>query len=238
MENIAIIGSSGAIGSAFKDLCSELYPKAEIFAFSSQKQDGFFDNVRYYNIDYFEESSICESSSIASEKNPLDMVIVSTGILHEEEMMPEKSLKQISSAGFYRLFEANTILPALVAKHFVPKLNTKTHSVFAALSAKSGSISENKTGGWYSYRSSKAALNMIIKNVAIETARINKNAIIIALDPGIVDSKLSKPFHNIIPINKITKPKDSVRKILKVVEKLQFKNSGQFFSYDGRLINP
>ena len=122
------------------------------------------------------------------------MVLVATGILHDEVFMPEKSLKDLSAEKFIHLFLVNSVLPAIIAKHFIPRLNQKKRSVFAALSARVGSISDNKMGGWYSYRASKSALNMIIKNVAIETARKNEQAIIVGLHPGTVDSNLSRPF--------------------------------------------
>ena len=113
---------------------------------------------------------------LASESSPLDLVIVASGLLHDDETMPEKSLRDLSGEKFLKLFNVNTVTPAIVAKHFIPRLNTDTPAIFAALSARVGSISDNHLGGWYAYRASKAALNMVIKNLAIEAARRNKGS--------------------------------------------------------------
>ena len=166
------------------------------------------------------------------------MVIVATGILHDGELMPEKSQKELSAEKFHRLFEINTIVPALVAKHFIPKLNREKRSVFAALSARVGSISDNQLGGWYAYRASKAALNMIIKNAAIEISRRNKKAIIVGLHPGTVDSNLSKPFQGNVPDGKLFTPKYSVQKLLVILTTLTSKQSGKCFAWDGKEILP
>ena len=173
INNIAILGGSGAIGSSFTLQLSLLYPNATINVFSRQNPEKVLPDVRYHSISYQDEPSIDESAFIASKDAPLDMVIVATGILHEGELMPEKSLKDLSAEKFHRLFEVNTIVPLLIAKHFLPKLNRETRSIFATLSARVGSISDNQLGGWYSYRASKAALNMVIKNIAIEISRFN-----------------------------------------------------------------
>ena len=183
--NIAVIGSSGAIGQAFVRLFSELYPQAHIHSFSRSGQ---------LPIDYQSEESLARAAEVASEKGALDVVIMAGGLLHQDGIMPEKSLRHLSAEKFHLFMEANTIAPALVAKHFVPYLNKDTPSVFAALSARVGSISDNRLGGWYSYRASKAALNMIIKNIALEIYRRNKKAVIVGLHPGTVDSKLSGPL--------------------------------------------
>jgi NAD(P)-dependent dehydrogenase (short-subunit alcohol dehydrogenase family) len=166
------------------------------------------------------------------------MVIVATGILYENKIMPEKSLRDLSAEKFLRLFEVNTILPALVLKHFIPRLNRENRSVFAALSARVGSISDNKLGGWYAYRASKVALNMIIKNAAIEIHRKNKQAIIVGLHPGTVDSNLSKPFQSNVPDGKLFTPDYSVKMLLEVLSNLTSESSGRCFSWEGKEVEP
>ena len=123
VNNIVIIGGSGAIGRAFTLQLSVSYPKATIHAFSRHQPEKVLLNVKYHTIDYQDENSIEKSALVASRETPLDMVIVATGILHDGELMPEKSQKELSAEKFHRLFEINTIVPALVAKHFLPKLN-------------------------------------------------------------------------------------------------------------------
>lgn len=124
----------------------------------------------------------------------------------------------------------------MVAKYFVPKLNKNSRTIFAAISARVGSITDNKKGGWYSYRASKAALNMIIKNLSIETSRTNPKAIVTMLHPGTIDSRLSAPFHNSVMPETIFSPEESVVKMLKVIDSLTPEDSGKFFSWDGKQI--
>lgn len=238
MKNIAIIGSSGAIGSAFvAELCSR-FPKATLHAFSRSLPESTLENVTYHAIDYTDESSIEIAAMLATKESLLDLVIVATGILHDGDLMPEKSLKDLSADKFQKLFLANTITPALIAKYFLPKLNRDTPAIFAALSARVGSISDNHLGGWYAYRASKCALNMIIKNAAIEIGRQNKQAIIVALHPGTVDSNLSLPFQNNVPEGKLFTPEFSVASMVGVLEKLKPDNTGKCYAWDGEEIKP
>ena len=237
-KNIAIIGSSGAIGNAFKQLLSTLLPDAKIHAFARHHTHKMLPNVIDHTIDYKDEASIEKCAHISSEEAPLDMVIVATGILHEGNVMPEKSLQSLSSENLRRLFEVNTILPALVAKHFLPKLNRDSRAIFAALSARVGSISDNQLGGWYAYRASKAALNMIIKSAAIEMGRTHKQAVIVGLHPGTVDSSLSKPFQSNVAADKLFTPEFSVQKMLEVLENLTPSQSGKCFAWDGLEVEP
>lgn len=238
MKNIAIIGSSGALGSEFTRQLSMLHPNATIHAFSRHGAKAFATNVLHHLIDYSDEESIAAAASIASKETAIDMVVVATGILHDGDIRPEKSLRELSAKKFHHLFEANTILPALIAKHFIPGLNQENRSIFAVMTARVGSISDNHLGGWYAYRASKAALNMIIKNTAIEIGRRNKQAIIVGLHPGTVDSSLSKPFQVNIPDGKLFTPDFSVKKLLEVLEKLIPEHTGQCFDWDGKEIKP
>lgn len=238
MNNIAVIGSSGAIGNAFIEKLSTSFDKASIFGFSSNKSLQSSKNITHSYINYKDEESIAKAALITSEKLPVDLVIIATGILHYGKTMPEKSLRDLSLEKFHLLFEANTILPALVMKHFIPKLNRKSKSVFAVLSARVGSISDNRLGGWYSYRASKSALNMTIKNAAIETIRNNNNVVIVGLHPGTVDSRLSKPFKANVPEKKLFTPDYSVKKMLEVLEKLTAKDTGKCFDWDGKEVAP
>jgi NAD(P)-dependent dehydrogenase (short-subunit alcohol dehydrogenase family) len=238
IKNIAIIGSSGALGNAFTQQLSASYPNAKIHIFSRNPPKISEPNVVFNSINYQDEDSIESAASLASREAPLDMVIVATGILHNGALMPEKSLRDLSAHKFQNLFEANTIFPALVAQHFLPKLNKSNRSVFAALSARVGSISDNKLGGWYAYRASKAALNMILKNAAIEIRRSNKKAIVAGLHPGTVDSNLSKPFQGNVPDGKLFTSEYSVRQLLHVLDNLETQQSGKCFAWDGNEVAP
>ncbi len=232
-HHIAIIGSAGAIGNALLNQLANHQRTADIHAFSRGIAASLHGNVRHHQIDYANESSIAEAAAIASATAPLDLVLVTTGLLHDEDIMPEKSLGDLSSTKFQRLFAANTILPALVAKHFLPKIAKHKRAVFAAISARVGSISDNRLGGWYAYRASKAALNMVIKNAAIEMGRRYKEAVIVGLHPGTVDSRLSKPFQGSVPEGALFTPEFSAEKLLLVLDGLAAKDSGKCFAWDG-----
>jgi len=145
---------------------------------------------------------------------------------------------QISASNFEKIFAANTIFPALVAKHFIHKLNTKSKTIFTSISARVGSISDNHLGGWYAYRMSKAALNMFIKTAGIETARTNKNAVIVGIHPGTVDSELSKPFQARVPDGKLFTPEYSAEKLIEVLQNLTISDTGKCFAWDSKEIQP
>ena len=166
----------------------------------------------------------------------MDAVIIATGTLCIGEIRPEKSLKQLSIDNFSKIFAINTIGPAIVAKYFAPKLDKNSRTIFAAISARVGSISDNVKGGWYSYRASKAALNMIMKNLSIEIKRTHPNAIVTMLHPGTVDSPLSVPFQSGSLLNTLFTPGESVVKMLKVLDNLTPADSGKFFSWNGQEI--
>ena len=229
VQNIAVIGASGAIGGAFSKLLAKKYPAASRFDFSRKGP---------CLIDYQSETSIAAAADLAAKDQPLDLVIVATGLLHTETMMPEKSLKDISAEKLTRIFQANTFTPALIAKYFIPKLAKDKPVLFAALSARVGSISDNQIGGWYAYRASKAALNMVIKTAAIESARRNKQAVIVGLHPGTVDSSLSQPFQGNVPPGKLFTPDYSAECLLSVLLNLTASDSGKCFAWDGAEVLP
>ena len=183
-------------------------------------------------MDYQSEDSIRSCADLASQGQPLDLVLVTTGILHETNLRPEKSLRELSFEKFQRLFAVNTIVPALVAKHFLPRLNRDTPSFFATLSARVGSIGDNKLGGWYGYRASKAALNQFVRTAAVELKRRKPLAICVALHPGTVESKLSAPFAK--SGLEVRSAKDAASQLLTVLDGLTPADSGQFFDYCGR----
>ncbi|MCC5792349.1 MAG: SDR family NAD(P)-dependent oxidoreductase [Legionellaceae bacterium] len=238
LKNIAIIGGTGSIGLAFTKQLAALHPTASIQVFSRSTPHTPTSHIHHHRIDYRSEASIAAAAQLACQDAPLDLIIVATGLLHEDTLKPEKSLHELSAEKFQRVFEVNTILPALIAKHFLPQLSRDHRAVFAALSARVGSISDNKLGGWYAYRASKAALNMVLKNAALEMGRRNRHAIVVGLHPGTVDSRLSKPFQANIAQEKIFTPDFSVSKMLEVLARLTPQDSGRCFAWDGQEIAP
>lgn len=237
-KNIAIIGSSGTIGSSLTRQLAANYPEATIYALSRHTQNTELENVTHLKVDYDDESKLQSCAEACSSSAPLDLVVVAVGLLHCNKFLPEKSITQISAEQMQKYLHINTVLPSLMAKHFVPNLNKQSRSVFTVLSARVGSISDNRLGGWYSYRASKAALNMMIKCIAIETERVNKLAIIAGLHPGTVNSPLSKPFQNNIPKNQVFSPDYASECLHNVIDKLTPEQSGKCFAWDGSEIKP
>jgi NAD(P)-dependent dehydrogenase (short-subunit alcohol dehydrogenase family) len=187
-------------------------------------------------IDLTSEASIeaC-ARHVAAQGAPLRLLVIATGILHDETMKPERSLRDLSPEQLARAFAINTIGPALVLKHFTPLLAREGRSVIAALSAKVGSIGDNELGGWYGYRASKAALNQIIRTTSIELKRSRRDAICVALHPGTVDTPLSAPFSK-AGLN--TRPPDvAAHDLLTVIAQLSPQDTGCFLDYKARTLS-
>ena len=236
-KNIAIIGSSGAIGNAFVEHYIKDSSVENIFTFSRNATDHVSEKVSSFEIDVESQDSIQKATSYL-EGCYLDRVIIASGVLHTESFGPEKSIKDLNYETLSKVYSVNTIGPALVGKYFLPLLNKENKSVMAFLSARVGSISDNKVGGWYSYRSSKSALNQIVKNFSIEMKRSNPNAIILALQPGTVESKFSEPFKKNISKDKLFSPDFSVDMMSKVIESADTSSSGNLIAWDGEVISP
>lgn len=234
--NIAIIGSSGALGGAFVDYFAALDSTETIYALSRSETPSDASNITPMSLDFEDELSIKKCASKIKDNGGVDLVVVATGMLHEGETMPEKSFKHLTVSAMKRLYYINTIGPALIAKHFLPLLPKDAPSAMAFLSARVGSISDNHMGGWHSYRASKAALNMMIRNFAIEMQRTHKQATIIGLHPGTVDSKLSHPFQGNVPDGKLFSPEYSVSQLTNVIENVSPSDSGKIFAYDNTII--
>lgn len=188
-------------------------------------------------LDLEDESSIAQAAAAAkSSLGPLHLVIVASGLLHDEVQRPEKTWRHLSSAGLQHAFAINATGPALVAKHFLPLLARDRKAAFAALSARVGSIEDNRLGGWYAYRASKAALNMLIRTLAVELARRNDRALCVALHPGTVDTALSEPFQASVPEGNLFTPQRAAGQLLKVLDDLTPADSGGLFAWDGQRI--
>jgi NAD(P)-dependent dehydrogenase (short-subunit alcohol dehydrogenase family) len=237
-NNVLVVGANGAIGSALVKNMLQQHDVKNIYAVASHKSKVQSQKLTCIEVDYTNELSIQDAARTISCASQLDLIIVATGILHTQELTPEKSIQQISISAFQEIFMANTILPALIAKHFLPLLNKNTLNTFAALSARVGSINDNKLGGWHSYRASKAALNMLIKNISIEQRRINKKHITVGLHPGTVDSKLSKPFQSNVAANKLFNPDRAAQYLLNILYNVKPQESGQCIAWDGTTIQP
>ncbi len=231
----AVIGAHGGIGAA---LCEELAAcrsVSRVIRLSRHTGEQHDINI---SLDLEDEESIAAAATaVKARADSLNLVIVASGILHRDEgLQPEKTWRSLSADAMETAFRINTIGPALVAKHFLPLLAREGKSVFAALSARVGSITDNELGGWYAYRSSKAALNMLIKTLAIELARRNLDALCVGLHPGTVDTALSQPFQRGVAPKQLFTPQRSAHHLLQVVEDLGPSDSGGLFAWDGSRI--
>ena len=214
---VVVVGASGGIGAAMVDRLVASDQIARVHTLSRQGKSHPSPKVSNLTFDFTNEESIEAAAQALAEVGPLDVVIVATGLLQGEGIAPEKNLRALSFQGFETSFMINTIGPAMTARYFLPLMRRDGKAVFAALSARVGSISDNRIGGWYAYRSSKAALNMVIKALSIEMGRRFKELVIIGLHPGTVDTDLSKPFQGNVPEGKLFTPDFSAEKLLGVI---------------------
>ena len=220
MKQILIIGGSGAIGSA---LISEYDNNDSHITVASRQKQNLGPHINQITFDYDQQDEINLNGEIK-----FDVIIFATGHLHNEHYKPEKSLKDIDKNAFQFSYHINCIAPLILLRQLTNNLTDHTKIVF--LSARVGSISENELGGWYAYRMSKAALNMMIKNLSIELRRRYKNIIVCGMHPGTVDSKLSKPYSGFVK-HDIFAPSQSAAMLKKVIDELSLKHSGKIYDY-------
>lgn len=233
---VAVVGAAGGIGRALTSALAE-HPRVEsVLACHRRGAAPDHPKVRARHLDLEDEATI-EAAAAGLDGEKLDLVVVATGILHDgAELGPEKTWRSLDLAAFERVYRINTIGPALVGKHFLPHLARDRKSLFAAISARVGSIGDNQLGGWHAYRASKAALNMILKNFAIELGRRNKHAVCIGLHPGTVDTGLSAPFQGSVPEGKLFTPDYVAKCFLQVFDASTTADSGSVLAYDGSTI--
>ena len=233
-QKIAIFGANGSIGQA---LCAHYQKQSDVYAFTRNDFDIDESGLVKILLDDFNEDSVFQAAN-KFDSDFFDKIIVSIGILHNEDFMPEKRIEEISSDQFLEIIRINTLVPTLIARSFYKKLKKNDKSTLAFLSARVGSITDNRSGGWYSYRASKAALNMVIKNLSIELRRYNKELVVIGLHPGTVDSRLSQPFQKNLEDSKIFSADFSVLKLSSVIDSLDIDDSGKCIAWDGEDILP
>ena len=233
-----VVGANGGIGHALCEALAESPQVAQIYAFSRQLPRVDHPKICGGVLELADESSISAAANLAAADGPIDLVLLATGLLHATGVAPEKRWESLDAAVLSQLFLSNSIGPALCAKHFLPRLRQDTPSVFAALSARVGSIGDNRSGGWYGYRASKAALNMLLRTLALELARRNPRAICVGLHPGTVDTPLSRPFQTRVPPAQLFTPARSAQALLTVCAGLEAHHSGQVLAWDGSPVIP
>jgi NAD(P)-dependent dehydrogenase (short-subunit alcohol dehydrogenase family) len=215
-----IIGSSGTIGSAFLELLQSDPRCSQAIGIHRHSSPA---------INYADESSIEIAAEALAPSGPFHLIINAIGVLHTDAWSPEKKGADLCFGQLKAIFKINAFGPAVTLSKF-SRLLAKDNAIMAVISAKVGSIEDNRLGGWYSYRASKAALNMLLKTAAIELRRTQANTKVIALHPGTVNSRLSKPFKG----EQIGRPAiDAARDMLGVLNQLPLSESGSFYSYSG-----
>jgi len=228
----AVFGASGGIGRA---LCDALAAGGtrKIYAGSRSGEGPAGAAICPFAFDLADEASIASAAKLMQD-DPPEWVIIATGVLTlADGTGPERSYKRLEARSMAEVFALNTIGPALIAKHILPLMPRGRAFTFAALSARVGSISDNRLGGWHSYRASKAALNMLIRNFALEMARTHPDSVIVGLHPGTVDSALSQPFQSGLPQGQLTTPDQAAANMLAVLSGLTAEHSGRVFDFKG-----
>lgn len=236
-QRAAIIGASGGIGGALLQELLDRHGGDGLYATARNPARVRHTVRQVLPVDLLDEASIAHAASIIRADGPLDMVLVASGALMlDDGTAPEKALRSLDPAAMAKSYAINAIGPALIAKHFLPLLRRDSRAVFAAVSARVGSISDNRLGGWHSYRAAKAALNMLVRGAAIELARTHPQALAVTLHPGTVDTPLSAPFQRGVAPDKLFSPAQSARCLLDVIDRLGPRDTGHCFAWDGARI--
>ena len=228
---IMILGGSGGIGFAVLRRFLHSYPDAEIIATYNSRCPGFEHiQLKWHKLDLTEEQEI---EDLSNEIGAVDILINAVGFLHSSSKKPEKTIKDFDFEFFQQNIRNNTLPSILLAKHFMNHLRSDNKTFFIVLSAKVGSISDNRAGGWLSYRASKSALNMAIKTISIEWKRKLPNCCVLLFHPGTTDTKLSKPFQNNLPHGQLHSPEVTAKALLDLIKRSGPSDSGKFISFDG-----
>ena len=234
-----VIGASGGVGDAFAQKLSLSSQCTKLIMTSRQPMVlGEVDSKHtWLSVDITNETSLEELTTyIKDKKLEPNLILNLSGVLHTSQFGPERTWRHLDMETMRKVFEINTFGVALLGKHLIPCLPRRGRSVFASLSARVGSISDNRLGGWYSYRASKAAQNMMIKTMSIEANRKWKELICVALHPGTVQTQLSDPFTKNYDPQKLFTPQQSCDYLCDVITDLTFKDTGGFFAWDGQTI--
>ena len=231
-----IFGANGGIGHALVKFIAKSEENTTIYAVSRKGPENYvrLQNVHEFAMDYSSPAALAAHLSNV-EVTSINRIIVASGVLSAVKTGPEKSLLALSTDELIENYRINTIIPAIIFKYFHKLLAVSDSPVFAALSARLGSISDNKLGGWYSYRMSKAALNMFIKTASIEFSRIAKRGVVIGLHPGTVNTPFSERY---LKNREAFTPEEAAQNLATVLKNLTPDDSGKCFAYDARVIDP
>lgn len=231
---VVVIGASGGIGAGFIEQFSQSDQVSEIYALSRTGAGPRGPKIKALTYDFTDEDNVKAGAEVLRETGKFDIVIVATGLLQGEGIAPEKNMRALNIDAFIKSLTVNTVGPAITAKYLLPLLHRDRKTVFAALSARVGSISDNRMGGWYAYRTAKAALNMVLKTLSIEHGRRFDQSVIIGLHPGTVDTALSAPFQGNVPEGKLFTPEFSTGSMVNVINGVTPADTGNLFDFAGK----
>jgi NAD(P)-dependent dehydrogenase (short-subunit alcohol dehydrogenase family) len=245
--NVLVAGASGGIGLALIEQLLSNAQVSKIFAVSRQARcnpslaaltETHAQRLTLLNCDITDEAALADlACTTAKTVDGLHLIINTVGMLHDGSIQPEKSLSQISLSALQTSFAVNAFAPILLAKALLPLLRHRAPAVFVSLSARVGSISDNRVGGWYSYRAAKAAQNQLLKTLSIELTRINRQSIVMAYHPGTTDTQLSKPFQAHVEPSKLFSTEFAADALLKVIAQRMPSDSGGFYAWDGQQVD-
>ena len=231
-EGIALIIGNGGIGNSIADHLRENAPKLDlkVCGRNISNQEGIY-------LDLEDDKSFNSfEKQISLFEQPLRLVINTSGFLHSDSLKPEKRLSHINRTNIVKNFAVNSIAPILLAKSIEKFISPKLPFAYASLSARVGSIGDNKLGGWYSYRASKAAQNQFLKTLSVEWRRKFPNSVVSLLHPGTCDTQLSKPFQSSVPKDKLFTPKQSAEYLISIISNQRPSDTGKFLAWDSSII--
>ena len=245
-DSVALVqGASRGIGLAFVRELLANPDVARVFATCRRPDEATAlaalaaadERLSILHLDVTDDESIAEAAAQAqASTDRIDLLINSAGVLHEDEMGPERNLAQVKPENLVKAFRVNALGPLLVAKSFETLLKRSPEACFASLSARVGSIGDNRLGGWYAYRSSKAALNQMTRTLAIQWRRLTHPILCVVLHPGTVATNLSAPFTGSYDPGKLFEPEQAAGQLLDVLSGLTIADTGKFFAWDGQPI--
>ena len=232
MEGLALVVGAGGIG---RQIAEDLSSKENNLEVILCGRKNVFKN--FWELDIENENSLKDfKDKLSKSKLNLRLVLNATGRLHSEKLYPEKRLQHINKENLIESFSINAFAPILLAKTIEEFINKELEFNFASISARVGSITDNKTGGWYAYRAAKSAQNQLFKSLSIEWARKYPKAIITLLHPGTVNTNLSKPFHKFVPKDKLFSPQKTSSYLIDILLHQKPIDSGKFIAWDGKEI--
>lgn len=240
-KSALIVGGGHGIGLALVQQLLHLSPVAKVVATYRVSANAiellklhhdYPERLKVFMIDPTSQTAVLDLSIDLSNSEKFDLIINSVGLLYNDDLSPEKSVRSFSTNHFMEVMRVNTVVTPLVAKYFEKFLRRDCASALVSISAKVGSIHDNRMGGWHSYRASKAALNMLVKNISIEFAQKRNNCIVLAFHPGTTNTNLSKPFTSNTSY-KVHTPEETAKNILNVINHRELSDSGKFLSWDG-----